>query len=165
MNRPLERTELESLGVPFPAPGSKKMSVADRLRRAVGFPVQTPESVTVPAKLSVPARLRRWADVIDAWAKTRKAHVVRLPARHGLEYAPVEMLPDIRWPGSPMELAYNDPILRADGLGGDSMKHSMDYFEVTQMDLHGFACDCHSQNRADIAAKFLRNRAAGLEAH
>lgn len=40
-------------------------------------------------------------------------------------------------------LAENDPSFQAQGLGlGSTFKQHMDFFELSQMELHAFSCDC-----------------------
>jgi len=43
----------------------------------------------------------------------------------------------------PMEVAYRDPILRAEGLAGDRFGDALEFFALTQNEVHHVLCDCH----------------------
>jgi len=53
-------------------------------------------------------------------------------------------------------VAYQDPVLRDDGLTGDSLGEISDYFEMTNEDTHRLLCDCHyhgTMTGAGLAAR------------
>jgi hypothetical protein len=81
-------------------------------------------------------RLERWAAVLEG-------HQGRLRALQRVEFLPREERPTARADGSPVEVAYRDPILRAEGLAGDRFGDAMAFFELTENEAHFLLCDCH----------------------
>ena len=82
-------------------------------------------------------RLERWAKLLD-----------REPGRHlptlsGTEYQPGDLRDTMRNVGSSFSVAFEDPVLRAEGLAGDSYGDAKRFFELTDRQLHNIVCDCH----------------------
>jgi hypothetical protein len=93
-----------------------------------------------------------------------------------LEQHPGPMMPFIRiesysWPerknlrgdDTPVALAFRDPMLRADGLAGDTFGDACGYFELSNGQAHRLLCDCHyrgTMTGAKVAAH-LRSVAKG----
>jgi hypothetical protein len=81
-------------------------------------------------------RLERWATVLE---------------QHRGPLMPFIRIEDYSWPermnlrgdDTPVALAFGDPILRADGLAGDTLGDARSYFELSNGRLHRLLCDCH----------------------
>ena len=102
--------------------------------------------------LSKRERLRRWAQLLD-----------RIPHRELkplslIEYYAERDRAQLRGDHTPIALAYADPMLRADGLSGDTLGHAQSYFGLSSADAHYLLCDCHYQGRMEgrTVAKRLR---------
>jgi hypothetical protein len=87
--------------------------------------------------LSRRERLERWAELLE------REPGRRLPALHGIEYGtPYERL-TCRADGSPLSVAYADPVLRAAGLEGDTVGDAAEFFGLSHGQLHDLLCFCH----------------------
>jgi hypothetical protein len=87
-------------------------------------------------KLTRRQRVERWADMLDRSpgklnALTRIEHM-----------KPTERL-QARVDNSPLEIAFKDPMLRADGLTGDRLGDAMIFFGLSNRQAHRLLCDCH----------------------
>lgn len=108
----------------------------------------TPLPETEP-RLSRRERIERWATVLEK-------HRGPLSALRQIEYLPPEGRRAYRDPGSPLAVAYQDPVLRDDGLESDKLGDAMDYFEMSEEDAHRMLCDCHyhgAMTGAGLAAR------------
>ena len=63
---------------------------------------------------------------------------------------------------SPLSVAFEDPMLRAEGLGDDRLGDAIRFFQLTQWQAHELFCECHSSqpvtpaeiaNRARVIAR------------
>lgn len=102
-------------------------------------------------------RLERWADLLDA-------HGGPLEALRRIEYLTDAERRAYRGTNTPLNVAYADPVLRRDGLGGDTLGDSMDYFEMNAEDAHHLLCDCHymgSLTGHGLAARLRRYAGGG----
>jgi hypothetical protein len=88
------------------------------------------------ARMSRRERLERWADTLEKYSGP-------LNALWRIEYLPDQELRAYRTPNSPMTVAFNDPILREEGLVNDELGTAMDFFEMNDDDAHRLLCDCH----------------------
>jgi hypothetical protein len=96
----------------------------------------TPDLPRTPG-LSRRERLERWAESLG------REPGRRLRALHGIEYGtPYERL-TCRADGSPLAVAYADPVLRAAGLEGDTVGDAAEFFDLSHEQLHGLLCFCH----------------------
>src|SRR5919199_5210082 len=87
--------------------------------------------------LSRGERLERWAELLEREPERR------LRALHGIEYGtPYERL-TYRADGSPLSVAYADPVLRAAGLEGDTVGDAAEFFGLSHRQLHDLLCFCH----------------------
>jgi len=86
-------------------------------------------------------RLKRWADVL----KRTGGH--RLEALRWVEFYAEPERRRLRRDGSPIALAFADPVLREQGLAGDSLGDAQDFFGLSDDDAHRLLCDCHYQGR------------------
>ena len=107
---------------------------------------------SAPQEMSRRQRLERWAAVID---HCQHRHLTALPR---LELRPRRERAQMRADYSPLSVAYNDPILRAEGLRSDLLGDAMSFFELSGSEAHYLLCDCYygSAIAADILATRLR---------
>lgn len=97
-------------------------------------------------------RIERWIDLLEA-DPHRPLHalleVEYLPAADRLRY---------RSEASPLTVAFEDPVLRAQGLRSDSFGDALTFFELHERQLHHAFCSCHvgMRLRAIDAAGRLR---------
>jgi hypothetical protein len=49
----------------------------------------------------------------------------------------------LRRDGSPLTIAYSDPVFRAQGLTGDRLGDAMSFFHLDDREAHHLFCDCH----------------------
>jgi hypothetical protein len=54
----------------------------------------------------------------------------------------------IRCADSPISVAFEDPVLRAQGLANDTYGEAKRFFELTDQQLHRIVCYCHHGLRA-----------------
>jgi hypothetical protein len=102
-------------------------------------------------------RLERWAELLD-----------REPGRYlstlsGTEYQLGEARDAMHSVGSPFSVAFDDPVLRAEGLTGDSYGDAKRFFELTDRQLHNIVCHCHygASMTAEAAAGRVRGALGG----
>ncbi len=96
----------------------------------------TPDPPASPG-LSRRERLERWAELLE------REPGRRLPALHGLEYGTPDERLACRADGSPLSVAYADPVLRAAGLEGDTVGNAAEFFGLSHGQLHDLLCFCH----------------------
>lgn len=113
---------------------------------------------SAPPKLSRRGRLERWAAALD---RCQHRHLTALPR---IEFRPLRERVEMRADYSPLAVAYNDPILRAEGLRSDQLGDAMSFFELSGSEAHYLLCDCYygSAIAADVLATRLRWLAAQL---
>ena len=80
-------------------------------------------------------RLRRWADLLE-----RSGDL--LNTLEGTEHLDAGSRRAMRCDNSPFTVAYNDPVLRAAGLEGDTYGEIQRFFELTDRQLHFLVCSC-----------------------
>jgi hypothetical protein len=97
-------------------------------------------------------RLERWAELLE------KDPDRRLATLHQTEYQPIGVRETMRSAGSPISVAFEDPILRAEGMKDDSYGEAKRFFELTDGQLHEVLCYCHFGEtvRAASAARHVR---------
>jgi hypothetical protein len=102
-------------------------------------------------------RLRRWADVLG------RAGPRPLEALRWVEFYAEPERRRLRRDGSPIALAFADPVLRAAGLAGDTLGDAQSFFELSDEEAHTLLCDCHYQGTLTgrSAAKRVRAAARG----
>jgi hypothetical protein len=102
--------------------------------------------------LSKSERLRRWADILD-----RRALQALTPLS-SVEYYAERERSLLRGDNTPISVAFADPVLRAEGLSGDTFGDAQRFFSLSSSDAHYLVCDCHYQGRMDgrTVAKRIR---------
>ncbi len=84
------------------------------------------------------ARLERWAELLKEHAERR------LSSLEGTEFQRRQVRDEMRSLNSPISVAANDPILRAEGLTGDTYGEARRFFELSDRQLHEIVCYCHA---------------------
>jgi hypothetical protein len=82
-------------------------------------------------------RLQRWAELLEQNPGRR------LSTLHQTEYQPAAARAAMRGDGSPISVAFADPVLRSAGLENDSYGEAKRFFELTDGQLHKVICYCH----------------------
>lgn len=102
-------------------------------------------------------RLERWAHLLE------RQPMRLLTALEGTEYRPLPERNTMRSTGSPISVAFEDPILRDDGLADDSYGEAKRYFELSDHQLHEIVCYCHvgTSMAASRAAHCVRSAIEG----
>lgn len=102
-------------------------------------------------------RLERWAELLE---RDPGRQLETLP---GTEYQPPDTRQTMRSAGSPITVAYEDAVLRAEGLGNDTYGEAKRFFELTDWQLHEIVCHCHfgASMRAGSAARRVRSTVGG----
>jgi hypothetical protein len=86
--------------------------------------------------LSRHERLERWAEVLERQPKRR------LRSLGEIEFTPEEKRPELRSDESPITVAFEDPVLRADGLRSDRLGDAMEFFDLSDRAAHRLLCSC-----------------------
>ncbi len=86
--------------------------------------------------LSRRERLERWAELLERQPKRR------LRSLGEIEFTPEEKRPELRSDESPLTVAFEDPVLRADGLKSDKLGDAMEYFDLSERAAHRLLCSC-----------------------
>jgi hypothetical protein len=93
----------------------------------------------VPFKDKVMSRKER----LERWAQLIEQHKGMLVPLHQIEFLEGEKRRQSRHDASPIALAHNDPVLREEGLKGDTLGDAVDFFELSDSEAHRLLCDCH----------------------
>jgi len=97
-------------------------------------------------------RLERWAELLERNPQRR------LSTLHETEYQPARVRATMRGDGTPISVAFEDPILRTAGLENDSYGEAKRFFELSDEQLHKVICYCHfgATVSASTAARHIR---------
>jgi hypothetical protein len=106
------------------------------------------------APMSREERLARWAEILDGLGTQR------LSTLHGTEYEIGAAQTAMREENSPISVAFKDPVLRAEGLAGDTYGDAKRFFELTDWQLHDILCHCHYGREMSAATAAARVRSA-----
>jgi len=111
-----------------------------------------------PAPLSRKERLEVWAGALER----RGAQPVRL--FHQLEFMARAEWGPLRVEGSPLTIAFQDPLLRANGLHSDRLGDALAFFDLSDGDAHRLLCSClnGAAMTASRAARLVRHVASPL---
>lgn len=106
--------------------------------------------------LSRRERLERWAEILERSPRPF------LKTLRETEYQPVAERAIMRTDGSPISVAFMDPVLRAAGMENDSYGEAKRFFELSDHQLHDLVCFCHFGERVSTVtvARRLRSMAA-----
>jgi hypothetical protein len=89
------------------------------------------------ARMSRDERLARWVEVLERDPK----RILR--PLHGIEFRKPEERRAIRADNSPLTVAYEDRVLRSEGLASDQLGDAVDFFQLTEHEAHTAFCSCH----------------------
>lgn len=129
---------------------------AEQLARVAEVHVEEPQS----SPMSQIERLERWAELLE---RQPDRHLGTL---HGTEYEGDTTRDAMRCANSPISVAFEDPVLRADGLKDDTYGEAKKFFAISDRELHEALCYCHfgATMLAESAARAVRRIIAG-ESH
>jgi hypothetical protein len=96
---------------------------------------------TVHSAAHAPAMSRR--ERLERWATLLEQHGAPLRSLYETEFTPVARRRAMRRDGSPLTVAFDDPVLRGQGLRGDTYGEAMDFFALTHSEMHRILCYCH----------------------
>lgn len=98
-------------------------------------------------------RVERWIALLE---QEPRRLLSTLP---GTEYQPFASREGTRRADSAIALAYNDPVLRAEGLASDTYGAARRFFGLTHGEMHWITCSCHlgTQVEARWTASRLRS--------
>ncbi len=88
-------------------------------------------------RMSKQKRLERWAEVLEL------APQRYLRSLYETEYTSRRRRYALREDNSPLTVAFQDPVLRAEGLQSDGYGDAITFFELSDDDLHYIVCSCH----------------------
>ena len=108
---------------------------------------------TKPPLSSRRARLERWAELLEPEPGRR------LRAIHGIEHVSPRERKALRADGSPLSVAYADPVLRAAGLRSDTVGDAAEFFGLWHGQLHQLLCSCHHGEGLEAASVAAQIRA------
>jgi hypothetical protein len=79
-----------------------------------------------------------------SWAATLESHAGQpIKPLMRIEFLPRQERMLARRDDSPLTVAYRDPVLREEGLAGDTLGEAMRFFELSDHEAHYLVCDCH----------------------
>jgi len=81
-------------------------------------------------------RLERWATLLEQDPARRLRSLGEIETKTAAERV------QMRSPDSPLTVAFEDTVLRADGLASDRLGDAIDYFEMSEDDAHRLLCSC-----------------------
>jgi len=121
---------------------------------------QSPQELAAAATtFSVPPqpRLSR-RERVERWAELLERHDGGLNALRRVEYLSPEERKAYRGVNTPLTVAFDDPILREEGLKSDRLGDTMDFFELNDHEAHLLLCDCRYQGSmtGPLVARRLR---------
>ena len=88
-------------------------------------------------RMSKQKRLERWVKVLEL-APQRE-----LRSLYETEYTSQRQRYALREDKSPLTVAFQDPVLRAEGLQSDGYGDAIGFFELSDDELHHIVCYCH----------------------
>jgi hypothetical protein len=99
-------------------------------------------------------RIARWVELLE------RDPTKRLSALGEIEYKPPAERALVRVDGSPLTVAFEDPVLRAEGLAGDRLGDAMTFFELSDSEAHRALCSCLGGRTMESRAFAQRIRSA-----
>ncbi|MCB5175827.1 MULTISPECIES: hypothetical protein [Microvirga] len=111
------------------------------------------------ADLKKPVRVLSRRERLDRWAELLEREPDRLlRTLDEIEWKPKAERRALRADDSALTIAFNDPVLRSDGLGSDRFGDAVDFFQISEHDAHIVLCSCHGGEsmRSEEAARRVR---------
>jgi len=108
------------------------------------------EDVVVP--MTREQRIERWAQLLEQDPGRQLATI------GGTEYRPSAERAALRAPATPISVAFDDPVLRAEGMKDDTYGEARRFFSLSDHELHRVVCNCHhgTSVKASVAARIVR---------
>ncbi len=102
-------------------------------------PLTNTENIHVidPRKLSRSERLERWAMALERLGEAR------LRTLRETEHQTCHDRQILREDGSPLTVAFEEPVLRSAGLKDDTFGETARFFNLSDWELHNVLCYCH----------------------
>jgi hypothetical protein len=97
-------------------------------------------------------RLMRWAELLEQQPERRLNTLLET------EYQSRETREAMRVANSPISVAFDDPMLRADGMADNSYGEAKRFFGISDQQLHAIVCYCHFGSTMSAEAAALRVR-------
>ena len=107
-------------------------------------------------RMSRRERLQRWAAVLESNPTQPIKPLMRV------EFLPRPERLLARREDSPLTIAYRDPVLREEGLAGDSLGDAMGFFELSDHEAHYLVCDCHYHGGMTMTPAGVATRARAI---
>jgi hypothetical protein len=126
----------------------------DQLKRIASIDVARPHGRSRHKPMAQRDRLERWAYLLR---QRPNRSLYSLP---GTEYQPADRRDAMRRLGSPISIAFGDPILRDAGLRDDTYGEAKRFFGLSDSQLHNIVCFCRSGDRISAASATYGVRAA-----
>ncbi len=108
-------------------------------------------------RMSKRQRLERWAEALE------RAPQRYLRSLFETEYKSPERRYALREDNSPLSIAFEDSVLRAEGLESDRYEDALKFFELSDRELHHIVCYCHHGPTMAPRAVATRVRAAAAQ--
>jgi hypothetical protein len=104
--------------------------------------------------LSREKRLLRWTELLEGNPERL------LSTLQETEFKPASVRAAMRCDNSAISVAFNDPLLRAAGLGNDTYGEAKRFFELSDGQLHRIVCYCHfgMTVSAERTARYIRTK-------
>ncbi len=115
-------------------------------------------SVEQARTMSKRERLERWAEALD------RQNGRHLRSIDGTEFGTRRERAAKRADGSPLTVAFQDPVLRAAGLRGDRVGDAVAFFKLSDDEIHHVVCYCHHGRAIAAATAADRVRALARQA-
>ena len=82
-------------------------------------------------------RLERWAELLEQQSERCLSTI------EGTEFGDRREREAKRADNSPLAVAFEDPVLRAEGLRGDRVGDAVEFFDLSHDEVHRLVCYCH----------------------
>ena len=94
-------------------------------------------------QMSKQQRLVRWADLLERQANRILMSLIEV------EYVPPRERAEMQVYNSALSVAFEDPVLRAEGLKSDKFGDAVNFFDLSEEELHQVVCYCHHGRQVD----------------
>ncbi len=107
-------------------------------------------------QMSKQQRLVRWADLLERQANRILMSLIEV------EYVPPRERAEMQVYNSALSVAFEDPVLRAEGLKSDKFGDAVNFFDLSEEEVHQVVCYCHHGRQVDAGtvAGVVRHLAA-----
>jgi len=97
-------------------------------------------------------RLERWAELLESDPERR------LRTLEEMEFVPRDERAAMRADNSPLTVAFQDPVLRGDGLPSDTLGDARAFFGLSEGQAHRLLCSCMNGRaiQSGVAARRIR---------